>query len=109
METLMNHRAVYNPQMAEIVLSGSHKAIMTFNQLQQLVRQANVEHGMNRQKNFAFHLFEMLYQFNRREAVNFLMVGVGDIFFDAPKEVVLSLVGKYFLGDLIKDDKPRYN
>jgi hypothetical protein len=109
METLMNHKAVYNPQIADITLSGSHKAIMTFNQLQQLVRQANVEHGIYSQKGFAFHLFEELYRFNRREAVNFLMVGVGDIFFDAPKEVVLSLVGRYFLGDLIKDDKPKYN
>jgi hypothetical protein len=60
-----------------------------------------VESGINPQKSFAFHLFECLYQFNRKEAINFLMVGVGDIFFDAPKELVLSLTGKYFLGDFI--------
>jgi hypothetical protein len=33
------------------------------------------------------------------------MVGVGDIFFEAPRELVLSLVGKYFLGDLTKRSK----
>jgi hypothetical protein len=30
---------------------------------------------------------------------------VGDIFFEAPRELVLSLVGKYFLGDLVNRSK----
>lgn len=100
--TIMNHKAVYNPTTLDIELTDSHKQLMTFTQLQQLVRQANVEWGLLPSKSFAFHLFEKIYQFNRKEAINFLMVGVGDIFFDAPRELALSLVGKYFLGDIVK-------
>ena len=105
--TLMNYKAMYNHNTQEIDLSDTHQQVMSFNQLQQLVRQANVESGLYPQKSFAFDLFECLYQFNRKEAINFLMVGVGDIFFDCPKETVLSLAGKYFLGDLIIGTKRR--
>ena len=107
--TLMNYKAIYNPTLEEIELTDRHKPIMSFNQLQQLVRQANVEMGLIPEKSFGFHLFEYLYQFNRKEAINFLTVGVGDIFFDAPKELVLSLTGKYFLGDLINSRKCRFS
>jgi hypothetical protein len=92
-------KAVYNPTIQDIELTAQHTAIMTVTQLQSLVRQSNVEHGLRPDKSFSYHLFECLYAFNRKEAINFLMVGVGDMFFDAPKELVLSLVGKYFLGD----------
>ena len=105
----MNYKATYNHNTQEIVLSDSHQSVMSFNQLQQLVRQANVESGINPNKNFSFHLFECLYRFNRKEAINFLMVGVGDVFFDAPKELVLSLTGKYFLGDLVNETKYKYS
>jgi hypothetical protein len=101
MQAAMNHKATYNPMTNDIELSDNHRQVMSFNQLQQLVRQANVESGIYPQKSFAFHLFECLYQFNRKEAINFLMVGVGEMFFDAPKELVLALTGKYFLGDFI--------
>ena len=101
-KSVMNTKAVYNPIIQDIELTPQHTAIMTVTQLQSLVRQSNVEYGLRPDKSFSYHLFEALYAFNRKEAINFLMVGVGDIFFDAPKELVLSLVGKYFLGDYTK-------
>jgi hypothetical protein len=98
-------RATYNNETKEIYLAADHNSIMTLSQLQSLVRQATVEHSLAPSKPFNYHLYENLYQFSRKEAINFLMVGVGDIFFEAPRELVLSLVGKYFLGDLVNRSK----
>lgn len=106
-QTLMNKKAIYDPKDMDIKLSNEHKPVLTLNQLQQLVRQATVEHALSPNKAYSYHLFEKLYEFNRKAAIEFLMVGVGDTFFDSPKELVLSLVGKYFLGDLIKNEKYR--
>lgn len=98
----MNFKASYNQQSQEIELADNYKPAMTLTQLQCLVRQANVEYGLNPNKPFSYHLFENIYLFNRKEAINFLMVGVGDVFFDASRDLILSLVGKYFLGDFTK-------
>jgi hypothetical protein len=108
-ESVMNMKAVYNPTIQDIELTPQHTAIMTVTQLQSLVRQSNVEYGLRPEKSFPYHLFEVLYSFNRKEAINFLMVGVGEMFFDAPKDVVLSLVGKYFLGDYAAREESHAN
>ncbi len=101
-KSAMNKRATYNPIINDIELIEDYEGLMTLAQLQQIVRQANVEYALKPNKHYSYHLFDILYQFNRKEAINFLMVGVGEIFFEAPKELVLSLVGKYFLGDFTK-------
>ena len=93
-------KAKYNTLTKDIELGVDHTPVMTLRQLHHLVRLANVEYGLAPSKGFSFHLFDLLYRFNRKEAINFLMVGVGEEFFECPKDVILSLVGRYFLGKL---------
>jgi hypothetical protein len=102
MNSLSQYRPVYNEVLQDIDLPEEYPQRMTLNQLQQLVRQANVEYALNPEKDYSYHIYDKLFTFNRKEAVNFLMVGVGDVFFEAPKALVLSLVGRYYLGDYAK-------
>jgi hypothetical protein len=106
---MMNTKAFFDKEANDIVLTENHRKVATMTQIQQVVRQATVEHGLQPNKGFGYHLFEVLYQFNRKESINFLMVGVGDVFFELPREVALSLVGKYFLGDYTKRLKHHAN
>lgn len=108
-QSVMNIKATYNPEIQDIELTPKHSSILTLNQLQSIVRQANVEYGLKPTTPFSYHLFEGLYRFNRKEAINFLMVGVGDVFFEAPRDLILSLVGRYFLGDYTKRDNSYAN
>lgn len=102
---VVNPKAFYDEQLMDIVLTDKYRKVLTLTQMQQLVRQATVEHNLAPQKSFSYHLLEVLYQFNRRECLNFLMAGVGDTFFDLPRDSVLMLVGRYFLGDYTKEQK----
>lgn len=73
---------------------------ISLQQLHCLVRQANVEHMLNPEKDFSYHLFECLYRFNKKESIKFLLIGCEDKFFGESKEVVLSLAGKYYIGNI---------
>lgn len=106
--TLNQYQPMYDASNREINLPSSHKGKMTLNQLQQLVRLANVEYSLNKEKSYGYHIYEKLFQFDCKEAVRFLMVGVGDVFFEADKLVVLSLVGRYYLGDYAKRLQEKY-
>lgn len=47
---------------------------------------------------FAFAFYDELYKFDRKQAINFLLTGVGDDFFDGKlsREAIISLVGKFY-------------
>jgi hypothetical protein len=96
---MMNNKAFFDKEANDIILTDSYRKVATITQMQQVVRQATVEHGLHPNREFGYHLFEVLYQFNRKESINFLMIGVGNVFFELPRESAISLVGKYFLGD----------
>ena len=99
----MNKYAKFNPIENDIELSDNHYPKITMNQLHTLVRLSNVEYSLHPDKSFSYHLFDSLFNFNQKEAIEFLMTGCSDVFFEAPKEVVLSLVGRYYIGNVVKN------
>ena len=90
--------AHYNAKLRELELDLNHTPIATLTQLQHIILIAGVEHSLAPSKPYSYHLYDTLYRFNRKEAVRFLMVGVGGVFFEGDKDFILTLVGAYYLG-----------
>lgn len=101
MGAAMSH-VVFDNKSVDFILDEDYRPSMTMTQLMSLVRQSTVEFTLDPTKPFTYHLFENLYMFDKEKAIDFLVSGVDDVFFEAQREKVLALVGKFFLGDVTK-------
>lgn len=84
----------------ELVEEGDwdYKVRLSLSQLMHIVKLATVEAQLSG-KPFVFAIYDELFKFNRKESINFLMIGVCDDFFnltDGDRGTVLSLVGKFY-------------
>jgi hypothetical protein len=68
---------------------------MTLTQLQSLVRIATVNAQLEN-KAFPFALYEELYNFNRKEALKFLMQIDYEFFEEEDRDKTISSIGKYY-------------
>lgn len=90
--------AIYNAVLKDIILESAkeRRNRITYNQLQSIYRIALS--NMKDEHHFPYAIYDELYRFHRKEAINFLMTGVTEDFFEGKleRDQILKLVKSFY-------------
>ena len=90
--------AIYNTATKDIILESAKERCnrITYNQLQSIHRIALS--NMKDEHHYPYAIYDELYRFHRKEAINFLMTGVTEDFFEGSldRNHILKLVTSFY-------------